>query len=199
MEINIDERNKLVVEYYNFICKVARKFDPCSLPLDDLKQEGVFGFFNAIKTFKPEKGNFNSWAVAHITSAIKEAIRKNQQCFKNIDSESQLDETATRGLDSAVPSVLECPAYVAAREVNELRQKLPSILQQSSITSQGNVVKNNKLELFNVLFTKNEDGEYPTIAETARKLGVSPQTISQRVNKLYEEIRQIQKEDRDDL
>lgn len=85
--------SELVVRYFAFIKKKAGEF--CSLPAnyDDLVQEGMLGFMNAVKHFDENRSSkFSSFAYSCVVNRIKTAASKqNMDCECSDNSEQGED------------------------------------------------------------------------------------------------------------
>jgi len=74
---DVEARNKLVAANMGFVKKVVRQFRGCSIPHEDLVNEGALGLVRAAESFDPSRGvKFISYAVWWIKAFITRAINE---------------------------------------------------------------------------------------------------------------------------
>ena len=104
-----DESMALLIAKITPIAKAkASKHDGPRLSADDLAQEGMFGFLDAVKTFRPEKGvPFKAYAETCIHNRIISAVRaslnnKNAALTNAVSIDDELSRLFSRSGDPAV-------------------------------------------------------------------------------------------------
>lgn len=120
-----DESMALLIAKITPIAKAkASKHDGPRLSADDLAQEGMFGFLDAVKTFRPEKGvPFRAYAEACINNRIISAVRaslnnKNAALTNAVSIDDESSDLFSRSSDPAV--------IVAEKHGSELLKKIIS-------------------------------------------------------------------------
>ncbi|MBO5859355.1 MAG: sigma-70 family RNA polymerase sigma factor [Clostridia bacterium] len=104
-----DESMALLIAKIMPIAKAkANKHDGPRLSADDLVQEGMLGFLDAVKSFRPEKGvPFKSYAETCINNRIISAVRasfnnKNAALTKAVSIDDKSSDLFSRSSDPAV-------------------------------------------------------------------------------------------------
>lgn len=120
-----DESMALLIAKIMPIAKAkASKHDGPRLSADDLVQEGMFGFLDAVKTFRPEKGvPFRAYAETCINNRILSAVRaslnnKNAALTNAVSIDDESSGLFSRSSDPAV--------IVAEKHGSELLKKIIS-------------------------------------------------------------------------
>lgn len=104
-----DESMALLIAKITPIAKAkAGKYDGPRLSADDLVQEGMLGFLDAVKSFRPEKGvPFKSYAETCINNRIISAVRaslnnKNAALTNAVSIDDESSDIFSRSSDPAV-------------------------------------------------------------------------------------------------
>ncbi len=120
-----DESMALLIAKITPIAKAkASKHDGPRLSADDLAQEGMFGFLDAVKTFRPEKGvPFKAYAETCINNRIISAVRaslnnKNAALTNAVSIDDELSRLFSGSGDPAV--------ILAEKYASELLKKIIS-------------------------------------------------------------------------
>ena len=84
----------------------ASKFADSGIPDEDLTQEGMLGFLDAVRTFDPCKGSFKAYAEKCINNRILSAVRanfnnKNAALSKAVPFEYETHEMSDHSADPA--------------------------------------------------------------------------------------------------
>ena len=110
-----DESMALLIAKITPIAKAkASKHDGPRLSADDLAQEGMFGFLDAVKTFRPEKGvPFKAYAETCIHNRIISAVRAslNNKNAALTNAVSIDDESSRLFSGSGDPAVILAEKY----------------------------------------------------------------------------------------
>lgn len=110
-----DESMALLIAKITPIAKAkASKHDGPRLSADDLAQEGMFGFLDAVKTFRPEKGvPFKAYAETCIHNRIISAVRAslNNKNAALTNAVSIDDESSRLFSGSSDPAVILAEKY----------------------------------------------------------------------------------------
>ncbi len=110
-----DESMALLIAKITPIAKAkASKHDGPRLSADDLAQEGMFGFLDAVKTFRPEKGvPFKAYAETCIHNRIISAVRAslNNKNAALTNAVSIDDESSCLFSGSGDPAVILAEKY----------------------------------------------------------------------------------------
>jgi RNA polymerase primary sigma factor len=78
-----ESMSRLIESNLGFVVKVALEYRNAGLPLEELVAEGSIGLIEAVKHFKPEKGNrFITYAVWWIRKSILVALSKGSRLVK---------------------------------------------------------------------------------------------------------------------
>jgi RNA polymerase sigma-70 factor (ECF subfamily) len=139
---------------------------------EEVTQDVVLKLFDAIKSYRPEKGRFRCWLKTVVHNAVVDTLRRSAQRPRNLDN-GRLDQVLSpasladleRNLDEALP-----PHFVLAQEVKA------RVLERISPRA---------WELFE---RHKVNGE--TAAEVARDLGISEgsvYTAANRIVRMWEE------------
>ncbi len=104
-----DESMALLIAKITPIAKAkAGKYDGPRLSVDDLVQEGMLGFLDAVKSFRPEKGvPFKAYAETCINNRIISAVRaslnnKNAALTNAVSIDDESSDIFSRSSDPAV-------------------------------------------------------------------------------------------------
>lgn len=74
---NIQARDKIINSHLKFVVTIAKKYNRCGIPLEDLISEGNMALFKAIQRFDPTRNvRFISCAVWWIRQAIQNRIKE---------------------------------------------------------------------------------------------------------------------------
>lgn len=120
-----DESMALLIAKITPIAKAkAGKYDGPRLSADDLVQEGMLGFLDAVKSFRPEKGvPFKAYAETCINNRIISAVRaslnnKNAALTNAVSIDDESSDILSRSSDPAV--------IIADKHGSELLKKIIS-------------------------------------------------------------------------
>jgi len=92
------DRNEIAIYYMPAVRKVAQTMAyglPSSVDVEDLNSYGLFGLFDAIEKFDPDKGfKFETYAVQRIRGAIVDSLRSLDWVPRSVRSRGRTLETA---------------------------------------------------------------------------------------------------------
>ncbi len=116
-------REALIAQYRPLIEKLARRFLPSGIPLDDLTQEGYIGLLHAIKNFKTDKNvKFITYATHCVAGHLRHFLRDRGQIIKEPAWLQELSQRVRRASDALLqqhgrqPTVSEIAEYVGLPE-----------------------------------------------------------------------------------
>ncbi|MGN0605764.1 MAG: sigma-70 family RNA polymerase sigma factor [Oscillospiraceae bacterium] len=111
----------LISRYSAFIRSKARAMAAQSADADDLAQEGLLGFINAISKFNPQKKvKFFTFAYVCVINRMKSMLHKNSDSVELLDDISEYD-------DYVIPDNPES-IFISKEHLNELYDDIISIL-----------------------------------------------------------------------
>ncbi len=121
------EISLLIYRYSRIIrIKASKLKKSANIDDDDLFQEGVLGLLNAVRSYNPEKGRFQSFAEVCIINRMKNALNKSTGGYTvadDYDFEQITDESALT------------EDYVILKERNgELSEKLEKLLSKKELS-----------------------------------------------------------------
>lgn len=100
---DIAARESLVAQFRPLIEKLARRFLPSGIPLDDLVQEGYIGLLHAISHFDPGKNvKFITYATHCIGGHLRHFLRDRGQIIKEPAWLQELSQRVRRATDALV-------------------------------------------------------------------------------------------------
>jgi RNA polymerase sigma factor (sigma-70 family) len=118
-----DARELLIQQYRPLIEKLARRFLPSGIPLDDLVQEGYIGLLHAIKNFKPDRQvKFITYATHCVGGHLRHFLRDRGQIIKEPAWLQELSQRVRRASDALLqqhgrqPTTNEIADYVGLPE-----------------------------------------------------------------------------------
>lgn len=173
-------RDRLVHQYAPLVKYVAGKVIanlPPSVEYDDLVGYGVFGLFDAIEKFDPEKHvKFKTYAVTRIRGAMYDHLREIDWVPRSVRQKAKEIEQAIMLLESklgrpASDSEIATCLGLTEYEFSKLMSKIAStaVLSLSDVWNSGN------------------DGEHGSLGESIE----SPATMNPDANMEKEEIRRV--------
>ena len=116
-------REALITQYRPLIEKLARRFLPSGIPLDDLVQEGYIGLLHAIKNFKPDRNvKFITYATHCVGGHLRHFLRDRGQIIKEPAWLQELSQRVRRASDALLqqhgrqPTTTEIAEYVGLAE-----------------------------------------------------------------------------------
>ena len=134
---SIDNRNKLVLYYFNIIKTLVNKVYTNFFNYDDLMQEATIGLINAIERFDIYKGcQFTTYAIKRVHGTIKDYSRKEDFCPRLI----RRDE---KKVNKAKQELLKNLGYIPSPEI--IAQYLDMDLKRCEIA----------LKIKNIQYNKN--------------------------------------------
>jgi RNA polymerase sigma-B factor len=116
-------REALIAQYRPLIEKLARRFLPSGVPLDDLVQEGYIGLLHAIKNFKTARNvKFITYATHCVGGHLRHFLRDRGQIIKEPAWLQELSQRVRRASDALLqqngrqPTTSEVAEYVGLPE-----------------------------------------------------------------------------------
>jgi RNA polymerase sigma-B factor len=123
MSANSAARETLVAQYRPLVEKLARRFIPSGIPIDDLVQEGFLGLLHAINHYDPTKNvKFITYATHCIGGHLRHFLRDRGQIIKEPAWLQELSQRVRRASDALIqqlgrqPTTEEIAASVGLSE-----------------------------------------------------------------------------------
>ena len=177
---NPDIRNQLVSQYAPLVKYVAGKVAvglPSHVEYDDLVGYGVFGLFDAINKFDPDKNvKFKTYAVTRIRGAIFDELRSIDWVPRSVRQKSRELENSVRTLESSLGR--SATDKEIAAELGITLKELDSTLMKISSTS---------LLSLNDMWYSTDDNQASSIGDTI----TAPKNLHPDVVVEKEEIKRV--------
>ncbi|HNX72598.1 MAG TPA: RNA polymerase sigma factor WhiG [Spirochaetales bacterium] len=173
-------RDKLVEQYSPLVKYVAGKVSanlPASVEYDDLVGYGIFGLFDAIEKYDPDKNvKFKTYAVTRIRGAIYDHLREMDWVPRSIRQKAKDVEEAVMVLESKLGRPATDTEIAAALGLSE--QDFSHLMSKISSTA---------ILSLNDIWNAGNDNEKTSIGETIESpRGLNPDSSVER-----EEIRRV--------
>lgn len=186
MQFTEQEKEQLLDEYKDLVKSKARLYFMLGADKEDVVQEGMIGLFKAIESYSEDRGcSFRTYVDIcvnrQIISAIKTASRNKHQVLNgaiSLETPVSDDENITLGETLAAGSDADPETIAVVNELSEL------ILSEN----------NRLLSTFERQVARGlmEGKDY---REIARKLGKSPKSIDNTIQRVRNKLRQFFTED----
>lgn len=175
-------RDLLITHNLRLVVYIAKKFESCQLPLEDLISIGTIGLIKAVNTFVPEKKiKLATYASRCIENEILMYLRKSS----NRRQESSIDEPLNTDADGNELLLSD----ILGSDENEISRRLEEDAERQVLLRAVENLPLRECQIMCMRFGLNGQKEH-TQKEVADQLGISQSYISRLEKRIIRRLRQ---------